>query len=398
MSRLTATAVKKAMPRDKQYKLTDSRGMYLLVLPSGGKYWRYDYTHNNKRKTLALGVYPDISLADARKDHQAAREAVASDQDPNDLKKRKKLGRDIEQSNSFEAIGREWFDKKMHDKSDSYKTRSLRILENDLYPSFGNRPINKVTVPEILQSLRKIEDRDAIDIARRAKQLSGLIFRYAIASGRAQTDPSRDIGDALKKHTKKHYAAITEPLAFGKLLIAIDGYTGTPIVKTALQLSALLFQRPGEIRNMEWKEINWNDEQWEIPAEKMKMKFSHIVPLSTQSLEILKDLKSLKNKSKYVFPGARGNSHPLSENGVRTALRYLGYDNQTMTPHGFRATARTILDEKLNQRPDFIEHQLAHAVKDPNGRAYNRTKYLPQRKEMMQLWSNYLDELKSDIP
>jgi integrase len=395
MSRLTATAVKKAKPRDKQYKLTDSRGMYLLVLPSGGKYWRYDYTYNNKRKTLALGVYPDVSLADARKDHQAAREAVASHLDPNDLKKRKKLGRDIEQSNSFEAIGREWFDKKMHDKSDSYKTRSLRILENDLYPSFGNRPINKVTVPEILQSLRKIEDRDAIDIARRAKQLSGLIFRYAIASGRAQTDPSRDIGDALKTHTKKHYAAITEPLAFGKLLIAIDGYTGTPIVKGALKLSALLFQRPGEIRNMEWKEINWNDEQWEIPAEKMKMKFSHIVPLSTQSLEILKDLKSLNYKSKYVFPSARGNSHPLSENGVRTALRYLGYDNQTMTPHGFRATARTILDEKLNQRPDFIEHQLAHAVKDPNGRAYNRTKYLPQRKKLMQVWADYLDELRT---
>lgn len=398
MSRLTATAVKKAKPRDKQYKLTDSRGMYLLVLPSGGKYWRYDYTYNNKRKTLALGVYPDVSLADARKDHQAAREAVASHQDPNDLKKRKKLGRDIEKSNSFEAIGREWFKNKMEDKSDSHKERSLRILEKDLYPSIGHHPIKKITVPEILGALRKIEARGSIDIAHRAKQLSGQIFRYAIASGRAEADPGRDIGDALKTHKKKHYAAITDPLALGELLIAIDGFTGTPAVRSALQLSALLFQRPGEIRHMEWVEINWNDEQWEIPAEKMKMKHSHIVPLSSQSVAVLRYMESLKGSSKFVFQSARGASRPLSENGVRTALRAMGYDNQTMTPHGFRATARTILDEQLNYRPDFIEHQLAHAVKDPNGRAYNRTKYLPQRKEMMQKWADYLDELKSNIP
>lgn len=398
MSKLTATAVTKAKARPKQYKLADSGGMYLLVMPSGSKYWRYDYSFNKKRNTLALGIFPDISLADARKAHQKAREVLASGQDPSDLKKTKKLGRDIEQGNSFEAIGREWFDNKMEDKSDSHKKRSLRILEKDLYPSIGHRPITKITVPEILGALRKIEARGSVDIAHRAKQLSGQIFRYAIASGRAETDPSRDLGDALKTHIKKHYAAITDPLALGKLLIAIDGFSGTPAVKSALQLSALLFQRPGEIRHMEWVEINWNDEQWEIPAKKMKMKHSHIVPLSSQSVAVLRYMESLKGSSKFVFQSARGASRPLSENGVRTALRAMGYDNQTMTPHGFRATARTILDEQLNYRPDFIEHQLAHAVKDPNGRAYNRTKYLPQRKEMMQKWADYLDELKSNIP
>ena len=395
MSKLTATAVTKAKARPKQYKLADSGGMYLLVLPSGSKYWRYDYSFNKKRNTLALGIFPDISLADARKAHQKAREVLASGQDPSDLKKTKKLGRDIEQGNSFGAIGREWFDNKMEDKSDSHKKRSLRILEKDLYPSIGHRPITKITVPEILGALRKIEARGSVDIAHRAKQLSGQIFRYAIASGRAETDPSRDLGDALKTHIKKHYAAITDPLALGKLLIAIDGFSGTPAVKSALQLSALLFQRPGEIRHMEWVDINWNDEQWEIPAKKMKMKQPHIVPLSSQSMTVLRYVESLKGSSKFVFPSARGASRPLSENGVRTALRSMGYDNQTMTPHGFRATARTILDEQLNYRPDFIEHQLAHTVKDPNGRAYNRTKYLPQRKEMMQAWADYLDKLVS---
>lgn len=397
MSKLTATAVTKAKARAKQYKLADSGGMYLLVLPSGSKYWRYDYSFNKKRNTLALGIFPDVSLANARKAHQKAREVLASGQDPSDLKKTKKLGRDIEQGNNFEAIGREWFKNKMEDKSDSHKKRSLRILEKDLYASIGHRPIKKITVPEILGALRKIEARGSVDIAHRAKQLSGQIFRYAIASGRAETDPSRDLGDALKTHKKKHYAAITEPLALGKLLIAIDGFSGTPAVKSALQLSALLFQRPGEIRHMEWVDINWNDEQWEIPATKMKMKHSHIVPLSRQSLVILRHMESLKKNSHFVFPSARGASRPLSENGVRTALRSMGYDNQTITPHGFRATARTILDEHLSYRPDFIEHQLAHTVKDPNGRAYNRTKYLPQRKEMMQKWADYLDELKSNI-
>lgn len=397
MSKLTATAVVKAKPKAKQYKLADSGGMYLLIYPSGSKYWRYDYSYAAKRKTLALGVFPDISLADARKLHQQARGAIASGQDPGEVKKSNKLGRDLDHENSFETIGREWFENKMADKSDSYRVRSLRILEKDLYPSLGARPIKSISVPELLSVLRKIEARGAVDIAHRAKQTVGLIYKYAIASGRAENDPSRDLTGALKSHVKKHHAAITDPNEVGNLMLSIDSFQGTPVVKSALQLSALLFQRPGEIRHMEWAEINWNDVQWEIPAIKMKMKQPHIVPLSTQSLAVLQYMQSLKSISKFVFPSARGASRPLSENGVRTALRTMGYTNKQMTAHGFRAMARTILDEQLNYRPDFIEHQLAHAVRDPNGRAYNRTKYLPQRKEMMQKWADYLDELRSII-
>ena len=283
----------------------------------------------------------------------------------------------------------------MSDKSDSYRVRSLRILEKDLYPFIGNRPIKSISVPELLAALRKIEARGAVDIAHRAKQLAGLVFRYAIASGRAETDPSRDLAAALKTHIKKHYASITDPSEVGKLLVAIDSYQGTPGVKAALQLSALLFQRPGEIRHMEWDEINWSKAQWEIPGYKMKMKEPHVVPLSRQSLIVLQGLRTLGGAGKYVFPSPRGATRPLSENGVRTALRAMGYTNDQMTSHGFRAMARTMLDEQLNYRPDFIEHQLAHAVRDPNGRAYNRTKYLAQRQEMMQKWADYLDELAS---
>ena len=397
MSKLTATAVVKAKPKAKQYKLADSGGMYLLIYPSGSKYWRYDYSYAAKRKTLALGVFPDISLADARKLHQQARGAIASGQDPGEVKKSNKLGRDLDHENSFETIGREWFENKMADKSDSYRVRSLRILEKDLYPSLGARPIKSISVPELLSVLRKIEARGAVDIAHRAKQTVGLIYKYAIASGRAENDPSRDLTGALKSHVKKHHAAMTDPTEVGNLMLSIDSFQGTPAVKSALQLSALLFQRPGEIRHMEWVEINWDDAQWEIPASKMKMKEPHIVPLSSQSVTVLQYMQSLKSISKFVFPSARGASRPLSENGVRTALRTMGYTNKQMTAHGFRAMARTILDEQLNYRPDFIEHQLAHAVRDPNGRAYNRTKYLPQRKEMMQKWADYLDELRSII-
>ena len=397
MSKLTATAVVKAKPKDKPYKLADSGGMYLLVYPSGSKYWRYDYSYNNKRKTLALGVFPDVSLASARKIHQLAREARAAGQDPGHVKRSNKLGRDLEHGNSFETIGREWFENKMADKSDSYKVRSLRILEQDLYPFIGRQPIKTISVPDLLTALRRIEARGSVDIAHRAKQTAGLIFKYAIASGRAEADPSRDLTGALKSHIKKHHAAITEPNEVGRLMRAIDSFQGTPAVKSALRLSALLFQRPGEIRHMEWVEINWSETQWEIPALKMKMKQPHIVPLSYQSIIVLRYMESLRGNSNFVFPSARGGSRPLSENGVRTALRTMGYTNDQMTAHGFRAMARTILDEHLNFRPDFIEHQLAHAVRDPNGRAYNRTKYLPQRKEMMQKWADYLDGLKQII-
>jgi len=392
MQKLVAIAIKQAKTDDKPYSLVDGGGLYILIKPQG-KYWRYNYRFEGKQKTLALGVYPAISLSDARKAHQTAREQIASGIDPAELKRTKKISTHLTSDDSFEATAIEWFGQRMLDKSDSHKKRTKRILEKDLFPSLGQRAISKITARELLLVLKKIESR-SVDMAHRAKQTAGLVLRYAIASGRTERDVSQDLLGALKLKSTKHLAAITSPSEVGILMEAIDGYRGTLVVKTALSLSALLFQRPGEIRHMEWVEINWDENRWEIPASKMKMKSDHIVTLSTQVRTLLSELFKLTGRGKYVFPSARGGSRPLSENGVRTALRAMGYDNNTMTPHGFRAMARTILDEVLNFRLDFIEHQLAHAVKDPNGRAYNRTAHLDARQHMMQSWADYLDLLR----
>jgi integrase len=397
MGKLTATEVKQAKPAEKATKLTDGGGMYLLVHPKGAKYWRHDYRFSGKRKTLALGVYPEVSLKEAREKHQDARKQLRNGIDPGNERKVEKLTRHLAAAESFEAVAREWFNQIMPDKSKSYRERTGRILEKDLYPYLGNCPIASITAPELLATLRRIEDRGANDIAHRAKQTAGQIFRYAVATGRAERDPSGDLKGALKpRRKKKHHAAVTDPAEVGRLLVAMEGFRGTLVVKMALLLSPLLFQRPGEIRGMEWVEINWEAKRWEIPAEKMKMKQPHIVPLSNQALNLLRELERLTGRGRYVFPSARGASRCLSENGVRVALRTLGYDNDTMTPHGFRAMARTLLDEVLGYRVDWIEHQLAHAVRDPNGRAYNRTAHLEGRTEMMQAWADYLDRLQSE--
>lgn len=395
MGKLSATAVQQAKGQAKSVKLTDGGGLYLLVKSDGSRYWRYNYRFAGKRKTLALGVYPDVSLAGARKAHQQARETLAKDIDPSEAKRIERITRHLASADSFEAVATEWYETKLSEKSDSYRVRTQRLLKKDLYPPLGNRPISQITSAELLLALRKVEGRGAIDMAHRAKQTAGQVFRYAVATGRAERDPSGDLRGALKTKTKKHYAAIIDPAEVGRLLLAIDVFQGTPTVKAALQLSPLLFQRPGEIRGMEWAEINWEEERWEIPADKMKIRQPHIVPLCTQSIDLLKELHRLTGRGRYVFPSARGASRCLSENGVRSALRTMGYDNDTMTPHGFRAMARTIMDEVLNYRVDWIEQQLAHAVRDANGRAYNRTAHLPQRKDMMQGWANYLDNLKA---
>lgn len=394
---LTAMAVKQAKPKDKPYKLSDSKGMYLLINPKGAKYWRLKYRYGGKEKTLALGVYPDISLEKAREQRDDAKRLLYDHIDPGVTKRLKKLAVYEHEINSFEILAREWFETRMTDKSESHQSRTWNALKNDLFPPLGNRPISQITAPELLMALRKIEARGAIETAHRAKQTAGQIFRYAIITGRAERDPSADLKGALKNPVKKHLAAITEPKEVGKLMVAIEGFRGTPSVKTALLLSPLLFARPGEIRHMEWKEVSWEENRWEIPAEKMKMKQPHVVPLAKQAISLLEEQHRLTGRGKFVFPSARGASRPLSENGVRTALRTLGYDNDTMTPHGFRAMARTILDEVLNYRVDWIEHQLAHAVRDANGRAYNRTAHLQGRAEMMQDWADYLDALKAQI-
>ncbi len=393
---LTATAAKQAKPKLKQYKLSDERGMHLLVKPNGAKYWRLKYRFGGKEKTLALGVYPEVSLAEARESRDNARKTLREDIDPAVARKLKRLHQLEDGTNSFELLAREWFETHMSDKSKSHRDRTIRALERDLFPTLGNRPISQISPPELLAVLRKIQTRGAIETAHRAKQVCGQIFRFAISTGRAERDPSSDLKGALKPTQTKHHPAITNPKEVGKLMIAIDEYSGTATVKAALRLSSLLFCRPGEIRHMQWNEINWQESRWEIPTEKMKMRQPHIVPLCTQALTILAELELETRGSIFVFPSPRGLSRPLSENGVRTALRTLGYDNDSMTPHGFRAMARTLLDEELGYNVDWIEHQLAHSVRDPNGRAYNRTKHLLQRREMMQGWADYLERLKED--
>ncbi|WP_461521080.1 tyrosine-type recombinase/integrase [Porticoccus sp.] len=393
---MTAIAANQAKPKDKPYKLADEKGLYLQVMPNGSKYWRLKYRFGGKEKVLALGVHPEIGLKEAREKRDEARKLIGNGVDPSDVKRAQKAIQGEAVENSFKAVALEWFTRKMADKSQGHQDRTVRALEKDLFPMIGGHPIGGITPPQLLAALRRIESRGAVETAYRAKQTAGQIFRYAVATGRAERDPSHDLKGALATHKKKHLAAITDPKEVGKLLVAIDSYTGTPTVKAALQLSPLLFCRPGELRQMEWTEIDWDKAQWELPAVKMKMGQPHIVPLSRQALDILQEIQRLNGTRRYAFPSARGASRPLSENGVRTALRTMGYDNDTMTPHGFRAMARTILDEVLGFRVEWIEHQLAHAVKDANGRAYNRTSHLEQRRDMMQKWADYLDRLRSE--
>jgi len=392
MGSLTALAVKSAKPQEKPYKLSDGAGLYLLITVQGQKYWRYDYRFLGKRKTLALGVYPETTLSDAREEHVKARASVKVGVDPAQERKVAKLTGPLRIDNTFRSVAEEWFSRHMEDKSEGHKVRSRRLLERDIYPVLGSSIIDSISAVEVLAVLRAIEKR-SVDLAHRAKQICSQIFRYGVITGRLVNDPCISLTGALKAVKTQHRAAITDPIELGGLLRAIDGYVGSPVVRAALKLSPMLFQRPGEIRHMEWDEINWDESRWELPASKMKMRLPHIVPLPSQAIEILKYLEPLTGKGKYVFPSARGWSRPLSENGVRTALRSLGYENEQVTPHGFRATARTLLDEALRCRVEIIEAQLAHAVKDANGRAYNRTSFLEERTEMMQLWADYLDRL-----
>ncbi|MCV6625648.1 MAG: site-specific integrase, partial [Cellvibrionaceae bacterium] len=297
--------------------------------------------------------------------------------------------------NSFKAIALEWFEQHMLTKTANHQARVMRAFERDLFPFIGNLPIKEVDAPLVLECLRRIEHRGHLELANRTKTIVGQVFRFAVATGRASLDPNPSLKGALKTHEVKHLASILSPAEVGELMLAIDGYDGTPVVKAALKLSPLLFCRPGELRNFEWSEVNWPECRIEIPGAKMKMRQDHFIPLSSQAQAIIEEIRPLTGAGRYIFPSARGGSRPLSENGVRTALRTMGYDNSQITPHGFRAMARTLLDEELGFRADWIEHQLAHAVKDPNGRAYNRTTHLAQRVGMMQSWADYLDNLKA---
>ncbi len=390
---LTAIKIKNAKGRDKPYKLTDGQGLFLQVTPSGSKLWRFKYCFGGKEKLLAFGTYPEISLADAREKRDAARKQVANGIDPGEVRRAQKAAKD-QSENSFEVVAREWHAKFSPRWSPVHTDTTIKRLERDAFPWIGTRPIAEIKAPELLAVLRRVESRGALETAHRVKTICGQVFRYAVATGRAERDPAADLKGALPPATKSHLAALTDPKDVASLLRAIDGYQGSFVVKCALQLAGMFFVRPGELRNAEWSEFDLEARTWSIPAEKMKMKQPHIVPLSSQAVEVLKSLQPLTGRYRYVFPSNRSSLRPMSNNAILAALRRMGYDKDEMTGHGFRATARTILDEVLQVRPEFIEHQLAHAVRDPNGRAYNRTAHLEERKKMMQQWSDYLDGLK----
>lgn len=392
---LADVQLRNAKPKEKDYKLSDGQGLYLLVNTTGGKLWRLDYTFARKRKTLALGAYPVVALVEARQRREDAKKLLDNGVDPNAVKKAQKAATVAETESSFEIVAREWHSKFSGSWSPTHAETTLRRLQSDAFPVLGAKPINEIKAPELLAMLRRIESRGALETAHRVRTICGQIFRYAVATGRAERDPAADLKGALPPYKQGHHPAITDPKEVAQLLRAIDGFQGSFVVKCALRLSPLFFVRPGELRQAEWSEIDFDNEQWNIPAERMKMKVAHLVPLSGQAIAILKELQALTGRGRYLFPCHRSMARPMSNNAINAALRRMGYDKETMTGHGFRAMARTILDEVLQVRPDYIEHQLAHAVKDPNGRAYNRTAHLAERKKMMQLWSDYLEGLKS---
>lgn len=392
---LTHTAITKAKPTGKTQRLFDGGGLYLEVSPKGGKWWRLKYRHGGKEKRLSLGTFPDTSLAEARERRDAARKLLGSGIDPGAQRKATKAAAEEHSANSFEVVAREWHAKRSATWVDLHASRIMLRLENDIFPWLGNRPIADITAKEFLLTVNRIVDRGAVESAHRVLQNCGQVLRYAISTGRTDRNPIADLRGALPPVKPKNLAAITDPAAIGGLLRAIDGYQGTFITKCALRLAPLVFVRPGELRHAEWKEFNLDKAEWNIPAEKMKMRLPHLVPLAPQAIEILRDLYPLTGTDKYLFPSARSSKRPMSNNAVLSALRRMGFASEEMSGHGFRAMARTVLDEVLHFRPEYIEHQLAHAVRDPNGRAYNRTAHQAERYKMMVAWANYLDGLKS---
>lgn len=392
---LTDIKVKSAKAKDKPYKLTDGQGLYLQVTPAGGKWWRFKYRFDGKEKLISFGTYPEVSLADARDKRTEARKQVAAGINPGEIRKAQKQAAVAVTENSFEVVAREWHEKFKQRWTKVHADTTIRRIEQNVFPWLGERPIGEIKAPELLAVLRRIESRGAQETAHRVKTICGQIFRYAVATGRAERDLAADLKGALPPSPKTHLAAVTDPKEVAELLRAMDSYQGAFVTRSALRLSPLVFVRPGELRQAQWSEINLETAEWNIPAERMKMKQAHLVPLSRQAVEILRELKPLTGNSRYVFPSVRSSARPMSNNAILAALRRMGYSKDEMTGHGFRAMARTILDEVLHVRPEFIEHQLAHAVRDPNGRAYNRTAHLEERKKMMQQWSDYLDGLKA---
>lgn len=387
---LTDNAIRSAKPREKPYKLFDERGLFLLITPAGARWWRLKFRVAGKEKLLSVGVYPDVSLKVARERRDELRRQLANGVDPSVKRKAEKAA----SADTFEAVGREWFAKFSANWAATHSEKIIRRLENDIFPWLGSRPVGEITAPELLACLRRIESRGALDTAHRAHQNCGQIFRYAIATGRAERDPAADLRGALPPVNGGHFASITDPAGIGALLRAIDGYEGTLVARCALRFAPLVFVRPGELRQTEWSEFDLDNAEWRIPAERMKARVPHIVPLSTQAVAILWELQPLTGSGRYVFPSLRTSVRPMSENTINAALRRLGYDGHQMTGHGFRSMASTLLNEQGWNR-DAIERQLAHGERNEVRAAYNYAQHLPERRKMMQSWSDYLDGLRA---
>ena len=388
---LTDTKLRSLRPQNKVFRLADANGLCIEVRTTGAKIWRYRYRFGDKANMLTIGEYPLVSLAEARAERDRARTLVKKGVDPSLVAKVERAAKQEEAGNTFGSLAEELMLQRAKTLSPGSVVRERRMLERDL-GGIAELPIRSITAPMLLKALRKIEARGAVETAHRTRAAAGLVFRYAIATGRAENNPALSLVGALSPAKTTHFSSLTEPEEVAKLLIAIYGYQGSPIVSAALKLSALLFVRPGELRAARWSDIDLQAAEWRYTTSKTHT--AHIVPLARQAIEVLEEVRPYSRRSEYVLPSVRSISKSISENTINAALRNLGFDGTMMTAHGFRAMARTLLDEVLGFRPDFIEHQLAHAVRDPLGRAYNRTTHLKERRKMMQGWADYLDNLR----
>lgn len=392
---LTETKIRAAKGNEKDYKLSDEKSLYLLIKPSSSKLWRMGYRHEGKQKTLSLGKYPDVSLAQARDRRDIARKLLADGIDPGEQKKIDKNERSEELGNTFEMIARDWHATYMKTKAESHAEKVMGRFVNYVFPYIGKMPIADIKPEDVLRVIKRIENQNYLETAHRALQTIGQVCRYAVQNSKLRHSPTNDLKGALPSRNVKHFAAFTEPEDVKKFLLSLNALTGTITVQTAVRLAPLLFCRPCELRKMKWEEIDFENCQWKYFVGKVKK--DHLVPLSRQAIVLIKELLPISGNLPYVFKGGRDPMRPMSESAVNAALKRLGYDTQTdITGHGFRATARTMLHERLDMDPHYIEHQLSHAVPDALGTAYNRTKFIAQRTEMMQIWADYLDELKTN--
>ena len=391
---LTDVAVRNAKPREKEYKLADGGGLYLLITPGGGKLWRLKYRVDGREKKLAIGSYPEVSLTTARKRRDEARALVAAGMDPSREKQQARQRARVAAANTFGEIAQEFIDKRRREGLSTSTAAKSEYYISRMGPAIARLPISEIAAHDLLAVLRRIEVKGNYETAKRVLQLAGRVFRYGVATARLASDPSRDLRGALTAPQPKHYGAIIEPKRAGELLRAIDGYEGQGLTKIAMQLSANVFVRPGELRHAEWSEVDLDGSLWTVPAEKMKMRRPHHVPLSRQSIELLRAVYELTGPAGYVFPSIRTRTRPMSENTINAALRRLGFGGDEMTAHGFRAMASTLLNESGKWSPDAIERALAHGDEDRVRAAYHRGTHWKERVEMAQWWSDYLDQLR----